>query len=204
MTEFHDVALTGGGFDFRVRVYPAPQPTGAVLNWLHGGAFMFGTLDMPEADQVGRCLSESGTTVVSVDYTLAPLDALAALGPIDGGEGMPAPEGMPTPEQMRAEMEAAGPRARYPVASLQTVVAFDWAVANAQRWGAAPTRVLLGGASAGGNLAAGAAVRLRDRAATAADAAVRHPWRSSTPFCTRHCPTRMPNWRRNSRVFRVR
>jgi acetyl esterase/lipase len=129
-----------------------------VLVWLHGGAFMFGTLEMPEADEVGRRLSAAGTTVVSVDYTLAPLDALEALGPVEPGEGMP------TAEEIQAELDAAGPRAPYPVASLQTVAAFDWAVANAERFGASADRVVLGGASAGGNLAAGAGVRLRDRA----------------------------------------
>ena len=161
MTEIHDVALEGGGHDFRVRVYPAPHPNGALLVWLHGGAFMFGTLEMPEADQVGRRLSAAGITVVSVDYTLAPLDALGALAPPDPDADMP------SPEQMRAEMEAAGPRARFPVAGLQIVAAFDWAVANARTYGADAGRVSLGGASAGANLSAGAAMRLRDRGTTA-------------------------------------
>jgi acetyl esterase len=157
MTGTHDVPLTGGGFDFRVRVYPAAEPDGALLVWLHGGAFMFGTLEMPEADQVGRRLSAQGVTVVSVDYTLAPLDALEALGP--------PPEDMDvSPERLRAEAEAAGPRARFPVPSLQIVAAFDWAVENAPRYGADPRRVSLGGASAGANLSAGAVMRLRDRA----------------------------------------
>nr|WP_274636120.1 alpha/beta hydrolase fold domain-containing protein [Microbacterium bovistercoris] len=164
--QIHDVALTGGGHDFRVRVYPSQTPTGGVLVWLHGGAFMFGTIDMPEADQVGRRLSAEGITVVSVDYTLAPLDALAALPPA------PPEAGMPSAEQLAAEAAAAGPRARYPVASLQTVAAFDWAVQNAERFGAAPDRVAIGGGSAGGNLAAGAAMRLRDRAADDPDAVV--------------------------------
>lgn len=161
MTDTHDVPLEGGGFDFRVRVYPAPEPNGALLVWLHGGAFMFGTLEMPEADQVGRRLSAAGATVVSVDYTLAPLDALEELGPPDPDADMP------SAEQMRAEMEAAGPRARFPVANLQIVAAFDWAVANAPAYGADPERVSLGGASAGANLSAGAAMRLRDRGTTA-------------------------------------
>jgi acetyl esterase/lipase len=161
MTETYDVPLAGGGFDFRVRVYPADTPNGSALVWLHGGAFMFGTLEMPEADQVGRRLSALGTTVISVDYTLAPLDALSALGP-------PPPDAdMPSPEQLRAEAEAAGPRARFPVASLQTVAAFDWAVENAEQLGAHPTRIALGGASAGGNLSTGAALRLRDRGTSA-------------------------------------
>jgi acetyl esterase/lipase len=121
---------------------------------------MFGTLEMPEADQVGRRLSAAGITVVSVDYTLAPLDALEVLGPPDPDADMP------SPEQIRAEMEAAGPRARFPVANLQIVVAFDWAVANAGKYRADAGRVSLGGASAGANLSAGAAMRLRDRATT--------------------------------------
>jgi acetyl esterase len=135
MTDTHDIPLEGGGHDFRVRVYPASEPGGALLVWLHGGAFMFGTLEMPEADQVGRRLSAAGVTVVSVDYTLAPLDALEAL-------------------------------ARFPVAGLQTVAAFDWVVENARTYGADPARVALGGASAGANLSAGAAMRLRDRGTT--------------------------------------
>lgn len=156
MTETHDVPLTAAGHDFRVRVYPAAEPNGALLVWLHGGAFMFGTLEMPEAEQVGRRLSEHGITVVSVDYTLAPLDAVDALGP-------PPEDLQVSAEQMRAEAEAAGPRARFPVPSLQIVAAFDWAVENAARYGADPARVSLGGASAGANLSAGAAMRLRDR-----------------------------------------
>lgn len=169
MPETTDHRLSAADFDFRVRVYPAAEPSGSLLVWMHGGAFMFGTIEMPEADQVGRRLSAIGTTVVSVDYTLAPLDALPALGAV-GGDG-DVPEGMPTPEQIRAELEAAGPRAPFPVASLQVVAAFDWAVAHAAELGADPARVSVGGASAGGNLAAGAGVRLRDRAATDASAA---------------------------------
>lgn len=160
MTDTHDVALEGGGYGFRVRVYPAAQPDGALLVWLHGGAFMFGTLEMPEADQVGRRLSAAGITVVSVDYTLAPLDALTALAPPDPDSGFP------SPEQLRIEAEAAGPRARFPVAGLQTVAAFDWAVEQAHALGADPARISLGGASAGANLSAGAAMRLRDRGST--------------------------------------
>ncbi|HEX5859530.1 MAG TPA: alpha/beta hydrolase fold domain-containing protein [Microbacterium sp.] len=161
MSDTQDIELNAGGHEFRVRVYPAAEPNGAVLVWLHGGAFMFGTLEMPEADQVGRRLSAAGVTVVSVDYTLAPLDALEALAPPD------ADVGSPSPEQMRAEMEAAGPRARFPVAGLQIVAAFDWAVENARAYGGDPDRVSLGGASAGANLSAGAAMRLRDRGSTA-------------------------------------
>lgn len=156
MTDPYDVTLNEAGFDFRLRVYPADAPDGTALVWLHGGAFMFGTVDMPEADQVGRRLSVQGTTVVSVDYTLAPMDAVTALPP-------PPPDApIPSPEQLRAEGEAAGPRARFPVASKQVAAAFAWTIAHARELSVSPDRVGLGGASAGGNIAAGAALRLRD------------------------------------------
>ena len=44
------------------------------------------------------------------------------------------------------------------------VAAFDWVVDRAEELGIDQTRISLGGASAGGNLAAGAALALRDRA----------------------------------------
>lgn len=66
-----------------VRVYrpepgwrpPAPSPTAgglrAGLVWYHGGAFIGGDLDMPEADAVARGLAtRTGATIVSVAYRL--------------------------------------------------------------------------------------------------------------------------------------
>ena len=79
MSETTHHTLSANGFDFGLRVYPATEPNGSVLVWLDGGAFMFGSLDMPEADEVARRLSAMGATVVSVDYTLGPLDGLAGL-----------------------------------------------------------------------------------------------------------------------------
>lgn len=143
--------LEAAGYAFGLRIYQPGAPAGPVLVWMHGGAFMFGDLDMPEADQVARAMCERGVLVVSVDYTLAPLDALPDLPPPDvAGPGVPPPP-------------SSAPRARFPVASLQIVAAFDWAVTNAARLGGDPMRVSVGGASAGGNLAASAGMRLRDR-----------------------------------------
>jgi len=153
----HDVELVAAEHDFRLRVYPAPSPDGTVLVWMHGGAFMFGDIDMPEADETARQLASRGTTVVSVDYTLAPIDAVAALP-------VPDPvEGMPSPDELLASLGGDRARAPYPVASLQIVAAFDWACEHAAEFGGRADAVALGGASAGANLAAGAALRLRDR-----------------------------------------
>jgi len=152
-----DVDLTAAEHDFAVRVYPANEPDGTVLVWLHGGAFMFGDLDMPEADETARQLARRGTTVVSLDYTLAPTDAVAALPPLEPVDGMP------SPDALAASFGGDRARAPYPVASLQVVAAFDWAREHAAEWGGRADAVALGGASAGGNLAAGAALRLRDR-----------------------------------------
>jgi len=64
--------------DGLVRVYPATPGAnasggehGAGLVWAHGGGFVAGDLDMPEADWVARSLAARGVTVVSVDYRLA-------------------------------------------------------------------------------------------------------------------------------------
>lgn len=112
------------------------QPRGAEtlsrLVWLHGGSFLGGDLDMLEADQVGRALATYGIAVTSVEYPLAPVP----------------------PE---FEVAAGGLRAgvHYPIAvdeietvflRLQDRTRSSWA---------------LGGASAGGALAASTAVRLR-------------------------------------------
>ncbi|MGI8459479.1 MAG: alpha/beta hydrolase [Propionibacteriaceae bacterium] len=109
----------------------------AGMVWCHGGAFAFGDLDMPEANWVALRLAEAGIQVVSVDYQLA--GTAFATGP-----GEETHDGVV-----------------YPIASEEVGAAFEWTVRHlahvpAERWS-------LGGASAGANLAAGAALRLRDR-----------------------------------------
>lgn len=57
-----------------VRIYgPENDESGRVgLVWMHGGAFMFGDLEMPESDHVARGLvMRVGCVVVAVDYRLA-------------------------------------------------------------------------------------------------------------------------------------
>ncbi|MBL0886426.1 alpha/beta hydrolase fold domain-containing protein [Myceligenerans indicum] len=137
-----DRTLDGPHGDLRVRVYAPPAGAVAGLVWAHGGAFMHGDLDMPEADWVARSLAGSGVVVASVDYRLAPPLDYRTAGARPGGAGV-----------------------RFPVPSEEVAFAFAWAAGpdgpapelTAGRW-------WLGGASAGGDLAAGASLRLRDGA----------------------------------------
>lgn len=122
--------------DGLVRVYPAREPNGTGLLWAHGGGFAFGDLDMPESDWVARQLSARGTTVVSVDYRLAP-----------------------EPERRDASTPARDGH-HYPAASDDMLAAWGWTIENADRLRIDRDRVAIGGTSAGGNLAAGATIRL--------------------------------------------
>jgi acetyl esterase/lipase len=124
-----DTAAPGPHGPVPVRVYQ-PVPAGAnrpLLVWCHGGGFVGGDLDMPEADATAReVCTRADAVVASVDYRLAK----------DG--------------------------VHYPVPLDDAIAAYLWAVDSAAELGADPRRVTLGGASAGGNLAAGAGLRLRD------------------------------------------
>jgi len=66
MTQHQPYAAADG----LVRVYPAHAPGGAGLVWAHGGGFVAGDLDMPEADWVARSFAARGIPVVSIDYRL--------------------------------------------------------------------------------------------------------------------------------------
>lgn len=59
------------------------------------------------------------------------------------------------------------PEHRWPTAAEDLYAALNWAVERAANWGADPSRVALGGDSAGGNLAAVATLMARDRGAPA-------------------------------------
>jgi acetyl esterase len=47
------------------------SPIGPGIVWVHGGAFLFGDLDMPEANWVGLTLAARGVAVLSVEYRKA-------------------------------------------------------------------------------------------------------------------------------------
>ncbi|HZW42359.1 MAG TPA: alpha/beta hydrolase fold domain-containing protein [Agromyces sp.] len=120
--------------DGLVRVYPASRVEGATdasarrltpgLVWAHGGGFVAGDLDMPEADWVARTFASRGVTVVSIDYRLASAGFL------------------------------------YPAPSDDVLAAWRWTIAHGGDLGIDPSRLVIGGASAGANLVAGAVLRL--------------------------------------------
>lgn len=67
-----------GSVEISVRIYEPNSeelrgdsaPWGTLV-WAHGGSFMRGTLDWPEADWASRRFAEAGLRVCSVDYALA-------------------------------------------------------------------------------------------------------------------------------------
>ena len=124
-----------GAADGLVRVYPADAAARRRtpgLVWAHGGGFVAGDLDMPEADWVARSLAVRGVTVVSVDYRLV-------------GDGAN----------------------RYPAGSDDVLAAWSWTLDHAAELRVDPARLVIGGASAGGNLVAGAVLRLLGQAPSA-------------------------------------
>jgi acetyl esterase len=109
----------------RVRIYGDAAGSHPGLVWVHGGAFIGGNLDMPEADSVARHIADrTGGVVVSLDYRLA----------VDG--------------------------VHYPVPHDDVVAGVRWVRDSAAELGIDAARISIGGASAGANLIAGAALEL--------------------------------------------
>ena len=99
--------------------------SGRALVWVHGGAFIGGHLDMPEANWVALELAARGIPVLSVDYVKCLGDA------------------------------------HFPEPTDEVRAAWNHAVAHPDElFGVDPPAGLLGGASAGGNLTAGAVAQL--------------------------------------------
>ena len=102
--------------------------SGRALVWVHGGAFIGGYLDMPEANWVALELAARGIPVLSVDYVKCLGDVHFPGADRRGAHGLE-PCASSTPRSSS---------------------------------GVDPGAVLLGGASAGGNLTAGAVAQLQD------------------------------------------
>ena len=127
--QVEDVAIDGPHGAVSAGLYRVPDgPASAALVWVHGGGFVFGDLDMPEAHWVGLALAARGFPVLSVDYRKC----------------------------LRG--------VHFPVPSDDVLAAWSWAVINSHELAVPTAAVHLGGSSAGGNLAAGVAKRLRDGA----------------------------------------
>ena len=142
----NEITIDGPHGLVRARTYLPTDPTGHGLVWLHGGGFLGGDLDMPEAEATAQAFAEHGIVVVSVDYQLAPERTEVTAGEI-------VREGVV-----------------YPIAHDEVVAAFRWALTShlATTWS-------IGGASAGGNLAAGAALHLADDGDAPALAVLAYP-----------------------------
>ncbi len=128
--ETADIRIEGPyGRQVPARLYrdAAAPASGQALMWVHGGAFIGGHLDMPEAHWVALELAARGIPVLSVDY-------VKCLGEVHFPE--------PTDEVRTAWQHAR--------AHAEELFGLD---ANA---------VLIGGASAGGNLTAGVVAQLQD------------------------------------------
>lgn len=125
--ETQDAVADGPHGPVPVRVYrPAGESDAArpALLWIHGGAWVFGDLEMPESDHVARRLAAwADAVVVAVDYRLA----------VDG--------------------------VHFPVPHDDCWAALGWLRARTGELGVDPARIAVGGGSAGGNLAAGVALR---------------------------------------------
>jgi acetyl esterase/lipase len=70
--EVVDELVPSPGGPVPVRIYAPNNRSDGVITWIHGGAFMTGDLNMPEADMVAAELAvRTGAAVVSVGYRLA-------------------------------------------------------------------------------------------------------------------------------------
>ncbi|WP_217231507.1 alpha/beta hydrolase [Streptomyces anulatus] len=144
--------LVTGDTGVRLRVYraAAADRRGEALLWIHGGGFVTGSLEMPESDAVCAAIADRGVTCVSVEYRLAPGFA------------------------KRRAQQAPG-AVRFPLPLEDCEQAWRWLLGHAEDLGADPDSLYVGGASAGGALAATLALRMLHRAhgghSTADDAA---------------------------------
>ena len=126
VAQVEDITIAGPGGQLPLRIY-TPAGTGPfpLLIYLHGGGWVFGTLD--QSDNVCRYFtSKVGCIVISVDYRLAP-------------------------------------KHKFPAAVEDAYGATQWAAENAKRIKGDPARIAIGGASAGGNLAAVVCLMAKDR-----------------------------------------
>lgn len=66
--DVRDVAIDGRHGEVPGRIYQGAEATAIGFVWVHGGAFIGGDLDMPEADWVSLAVASRGISVLSLDY----------------------------------------------------------------------------------------------------------------------------------------
>ncbi len=143
MADSRDLWVLARGRRVQCRVHrPRADAALPALVFLHGGGWVFGSLDTH--DRLMRELAVAGDmAVVGVDYALSP-------------------------------------EAVFPQAAEECAAVFRQVVAEAVTWGLDPGRMVLGGDSAGGNLAFAAALLLRDaaqgRASGQGEYGAANPW----------------------------
>lgn len=121
-----DLAIPSASGEILARLYRGSGNPRRLLVYFHGGGWVLGSLD--SADSACRFLAgNSGVSVLSVDYRLAPEHP-------------------------------------FPAALEDATTACMFAAARAGQWGHDPTRIAVGGDSAGGNLAAVLSQELRGAA----------------------------------------
>lgn len=142
--QIEDREISGPHGPVPVRIYTPQAPAAGprpCLIWCHGGGFMHGDLDMPEGDHVSRGVAgRADAVVISVDYRLC--------DELDGSPARRLPGG---PAHVTA-----------PIPLDDVCAAVAWARDEADALGIDPARIAIGGASAGGALAAAASLRLAD------------------------------------------
>ena len=125
VAEVIDTSFEGPAGSVPVRIYRATRDSAApAILWFHGGGWVLGNLETAELPARTLCV-QTGCTVISVDYRLAP-------------------------------------EARFPAAYEDCAASLAWLRSSAVDLGVDPDRIILGGDSAGGNLAAAVAVAERD------------------------------------------
>nr|AVP27245.1 AFEST variant 4D11 [synthetic construct] len=118
-----DRTIKGRNGDIRVRVYQQ-KPDSPVLVYYHGGSFVICSIESHDA-LCRRIARLSNSTVVSVDYRLAP-------------------------------------EHKFPAAVYDCYDATKWVAENAEELRIDPSKIFVGGDSAGGNLAAAVSIMARD------------------------------------------
>ena len=115
MDHVAEYAVPVAGGEIAVRLYRPGPEVPAIVVWAHGGGFALGSID--EIDNFARALAaESGCTLVSVEYRLAP-------------------------------------EHRFPVAVDDMLAAVKWVSAHRNELAGAEVPLIVGGDSAGANLA---------------------------------------------------